>query len=279
MGALRVGFQRNTPPFSYSPPDAFRPIGYSVDLALMALAKMSGRTSSGPRLEAVEVTSSTRQRLLLEGRIDIECGSTTITPSRLATHAFSRPIFRTCHRIAVKDPAPGLSEGPVRIAGIAGSTSEAALALDGGVGFEHEFIGSPSIGDAWASFRDCPTMGAIVADEIILRALTGGSGQQGISLMDLKLGGEEYGFLMRQGDALPEIDAALARVFASGEHVAALARWFVDPLPGLGFGLGMDPADAAFVWNPRPTSQTRARCTRPRRPAPWRSCCASPPAG
>ncbi|MET8683127.1 transporter substrate-binding domain-containing protein [Streptomyces sp. NPDC004732] len=236
---LRVGFQRNTPPFSHATAGtaAFEPIGYSVDLARLVLAKVFDGTRPPPSLEAVEVTSSTREGLLAEGRIDIECGSTTITEARLGRCAFSTPIFRTSHRIAVKPGATAGTAGtagPRRVVGIQGSTSQAALESAPDPGFACTFAGVPSIGAALDAFLDDPRIDAMVADEVILRTLLRGDRTpDGVTLLDVRLGAESYGFMMRKDD--PEfvraVDAALADVFASDAYPKLLDTWFVDESP------------------------------------------------
>ncbi|MFD6436377.1 transporter substrate-binding domain-containing protein [Streptomyces venezuelae] len=234
-GTLRVGFQRNTPPFSSAAPGraAFEPVGYSVDLACLVLAKVFAGTRV-PFLSPVEVTSTTRENLLTEGRIDIECGSTTITEARRARCAFSVPIFRTAHRIAVK---PGAANGTRRVVGIQGSTSQVALEAAPDPGFAFTFVGVPSIGAAFDAFLDDPLVDAMVADEVILRTLLSGDrARDDVTLLDARFGGDSYGFMMRRDD--PEfvraVDAALADVFASDAYPALLDKWFADELPETG---------------------------------------------
>ncbi|MFG2981796.1 substrate-binding periplasmic protein [Streptomyces sp. NPDC048258] len=245
-----MGLQRNTPPFSYAPTEEFRPVGYAVDLAHLVFARVFGGAHLVPPLEAVEVTSSTREGMLAEGSIDIECGSTTITEARLARHAFSLPIFRTSHRIVVKageDPPPAKV---LRVVGIQGSTSQAALEGQKDLGFDFTFVGVPSIGAAWDAFVGDGHIDAMVADEVILRTLLGGGpAHEGIRLLDVRLGGESYGFMMRHEDHefVRAVDAALEEVFDSSEYRELLRSWFFEEIPGLGFGLAMDPTDEAFV--------------------------------
>ncbi|MFC1418890.1 substrate-binding periplasmic protein [Streptacidiphilus cavernicola] len=247
---VRVGLQRNTPPFSYSPTEEFRPVGYSVDLARLVLARVLGGAHPAPPLEAVEVTSSTREGELLAGRIDIECGSTTITPDRLTRHGFSLPIFRTSHRIVVKAGAEPSPSRVLRVVGIQGSTSQAALEHQEGLGFGFAFTGAPSIGAAWDAFLADPHLDAMVADEVILRTLLGGRRSPGeFGLLDVRLGTECYGFMVRHGDQefARAVDASLREVFDSPEYREILTRWFSEEIPGLGFSLEMSPTDEAFV--------------------------------
>lgn len=248
--SIRVGLQRNTPPFSYSPTGDFRPVGYSVDLARLVFARIFDGADQVPALEAVEVTSSTREGKLAEGRIDIECGSTTITEARQARHAFSRPIFRTSHRIVLKagkDPSPSTM---LRVVGIQGSTSQAALESAADLGFAYAFVGVPSIGAAWDAFLGDGDVDAMVADEVILRTLLhGGSAREDVRLLDTRLGGEFYGFMMRTEDQefVRAVDRALEEVLDSSEYRELLRSWFFEEIPGLGFGLEMSPTDEAFV--------------------------------
>jgi len=82
-GVIRVGFQRHTPPFSYCTDAPFVPLGYSVDLFRQVLTGIARRHGIATcEIRAVEVTSATRLALLEDGHIDVECGSTTITPER-----------------------------------------------------------------------------------------------------------------------------------------------------------------------------------------------------
>jgi glutamate/aspartate transport system substrate-binding protein len=201
-------------------------------------------------MDVVEVTSSTREGMLLDGRIDIECGSTTITEERLARHAFSRPIFHTSQRVAVKGGLSRPRSGPLRVTGISGSTSQRALERDPHLGFTFTFAGVPSIGDAWNMFRRDENVDAIVADEVILRSLLAdGAESLGAELLDSRLGEESYGFMMRHEDCglRNAVNMALDEILRSAGHRDICRRWFSAELPGLAFSLGMNAADVALA--------------------------------
>lgn len=278
-GVIHVGFQRHTPPFSYASETceaccasdacvkcnhAFNPVGYSVDLCRRVIAGIARQMRLAEiRICPVEIHSSNRLALLQQGVIDIECGSTTNTVQRQPLSLFSHAIFYTAHRILLKDaeegrraPAgqalqhplmPGLTAGltpELKITGIENSTSHAALMAWMQADRCMHFIGCPSIACAFERFRQDPQIGAIVADEVILKSLLLQqlrAERTGMHLLPDRLGGERYGFMIRNGDRAfkAAVDAELASVFQSGDFDALYARWFMTALPGLGFNLDL----------------------------------------
>jgi glutamate/aspartate transport system substrate-binding protein len=244
-GVIRVGFQRHTPPFSYAVGTGFTPIGYSVDLARQVVRGVAHRAGRDIEIQAVEVTSSTREALLAQGEIDIECGSTTITRERSLRVEFSRPIFHTLHRIAIKADRPRVDGEGLCVTGITESTSHRALLDDAGTWPGLRFYGRPSISAAFEAFRDDEAVDAIVADEIILTALLRQHASTLAKLLDKPLGGEQYGFMMRRNDPAfaAEVDRELALALGPDSFHPLHATWFSQALPGLGFDLGMKVSD------------------------------------
>jgi glutamate/aspartate transport system substrate-binding protein len=244
-GVVRIGFQRHTPPFSYATGSGFTPIGYSVDLARHVVAGIARRATMALKIQAVEVTSSTREAMLQSGEVDLECGSTTITDERSLRMVFSRPIFHTAHRVAVKVGHPRIAGAGLCITGINGSTSHFALQQNADAFASMSFSGYRSIGEAFDAFQKKSWIDAIVADEVILAALLRQPPILDARLLDVRLGGEYYGFMMRQGDpefavaVNHEIDLALGSASFQTLHSA----WFSCALPGLEFDLGMTISD------------------------------------
>ena len=244
-GEIRIGFQRHTPPFSYAAAHSPWPSGYSVALATEVISVLASSIGVPLRIHPVEVTSTTRTDMLLRGEIDIECGSTTITEERKRHVAFSRPIFHTVHRVALKAVRSLLDACPICVTGISESTSHRAL-LEVAATFAPDrtlnFVGRASIGEAFDAFLKDDDIDAIVADEVILAGLLSGSGSRGITMFEPRIGGEDYGFMMRLGDTAfrRAVDHALSAVLDAPGFVRSYSVWFDRPLPGLGFSLGLD---------------------------------------
>lgn len=242
---VHVGFQRHTPPFSYSCDDAFHPVGYSVDLCHSVIAALSRRMGLGEvKIYPVEVTSSNRLAFLEQGVIDMECGSTTNTAQRQQLSLFSHSIFYTAHRILLKDANVAsrlATHQPLTITGIENSTSHGSLMAWTHPDWRFHFVGCPSIFSAFERFQEDPQVDAIVADEVILKSLLLRSKATGMSLLPASLGGEPYGFMIRKDDHAfkAEVDAQLANVFQTDEFESLYAKWFMKALPALSFNLEM----------------------------------------
>lgn len=245
-GVIHVGFQRHTPPFSYSCEEAFHPVGYSVDLCHRVIATISQQLELGEvKICPVEVTSSNRLAFLEQGLIDMECGSTTNTAQRQQLSLFSHSIFFTAHRILLKGTHQVSAHMNVRrtltITGIENSTSHHSL-----MGWTHpdwsfDFVGYPSIFSAFERFQEDSHIDAIIADEVILKSLLFRSKATGLSFLPNSLGGEPYGFMIRKDDHSfkTEVDKQLAKLFQSDDFESLYSKWFMDALPGLGFNLDM----------------------------------------
>ena len=242
-GVIHVGFQRHTPPFSYSCKEAFKPVGYSVDLCHRVIAAISQKLELGDlNICPVEVDSSNRLAFLEQGLIDMECGSTTNTTQRQKMSLFSHSIFFTVHRILLKDS--NVAKQPhvqraLTITGIENSSSHCALMEWKNPAWVFNFMGCPSIFSAFECFQEDPQIDAIVADDVILKSLLFRSISPRFSLLPYSLGGEPYGFMIRKGDHSfkAEVDDQLVKLFQSNDFESLYSKWFMEALPGHEFNL------------------------------------------
>jgi glutamate/aspartate transport system substrate-binding protein len=263
QGVIHVGFQRHTPPFSYSYEETFDPIGYSVDICHAVITAI-GRQFDVDELKIcpVEITSSNRLAFLEQGLIDIECGSTTNTLQRQRLSLFSHSIFFTAHRILLKNSSSfvhSVSPQSLSITGIENSTSHLALTEQTQSDLLFDFVGCPSIFSAFERFQTDSHVDAIVADEVILKSLMLRSKTTDVSFLPGTLGGETYGFMIRKDDHSfkAEVDKQLTKLLGSNAFALLYSKWFVDELPGLGFNLAlqMSPSTLDLVESPNDRAQ------------------------
>src|SRR5262249_45204103 len=90
---VHLGYREASPPFSFLD-QSNRPIGYSLELC-GACGEHLGVEVDEPSLhiDYVKVTPETRIPAVLEGKIDLECGSTTANSERRRQVAFSPLIY------------------------------------------------------------------------------------------------------------------------------------------------------------------------------------------
>src|ERR1700761_3047605 len=90
---VHLGYRESSPPFSFLDQSS-RPIGYSLELC-QAVVDEIGVEVDDPalRIDYVKVTSDDRIPAVLEGKIDLECGSTTANAERAKQVAFSPLMF------------------------------------------------------------------------------------------------------------------------------------------------------------------------------------------
>ncbi|CAM8670449.1 HisJ ABC-type amino acid transport/signal transduction systems, periplasmic component/domain [Comamonadaceae bacterium] len=101
-GKLLIGHRESSIPFSYVDADK-KPVGYAVDLCLkLAEAVRKKIGAKNMQVEMVQVTSANRIAMVAEGKVDLECGSTTNNAERREKVAFTVPHFITGARLLVR---------------------------------------------------------------------------------------------------------------------------------------------------------------------------------
>lgn len=92
-GVVRVGFQDDAVPFAYLDPRTGKHIGFSVDMAYLLAENLSKRFGRKVEIQPVTVMTETRIPFILEGKIDVEMGSSTYTVERDREIDFSICFF------------------------------------------------------------------------------------------------------------------------------------------------------------------------------------------
>ena len=101
-GNLYIGHRDSSVPFSYLDANG-KPIGYAMDLCLAiadAVRKKTGNKSM--KIDMVPVTSANRIQMVADGKVDLECGSTTNNAERRTKVSFAMPHFITGARLMVR---------------------------------------------------------------------------------------------------------------------------------------------------------------------------------
>jgi glutamate/aspartate transport system substrate-binding protein len=247
-GVVHLGYRQAAIPFSFEGPGG-RPYGYSIDLCQAIVESIAEAIGVALlRVEYRRVTPSDRIGQVVDGKIDLECGSTTNTAARRRQVSFSPLIFVAGTRLLVKRGSAvrslrDLANGKVVV--VRGTTNEEAM---------RHLAANAARPFAVLTADDYPRAvqmvaageaDALAADDILLTGYIAEKGLRGqyIVVGEL-LSYEPYGIMFARDDApLAEaVDTAFRRLAASRELRWIYNKWFLRALPsGIRLGLPMSP--------------------------------------
>ena len=253
-GFITIGHRETSPPFSFLDTNR-QPMGYAIDLCLKVVDEV--RTVVERPDVAVRyalVTPQTRISMVVEGNVDLECGSTTNTLARQQQVDFSAIYFTTGTRLLTWK-ADNINEIETltgrSIGVISGSTNEKAVrtAIDDGRARGARLVPIKDYAEGIGSL-ETKKIDAFATDDVVLFGLLAKSERkQDLEVVGRYLSYDPYGIMLRRDD--PDfrlvVNKALARVFRSGEIAKLYAKWFdpisvpASPLLKAGFALQAIP--------------------------------------
>jgi ABC-type amino acid transport substrate-binding protein len=231
-GTFTIGYRESSPPFSFMGPDK-RPIGYSIDLCLniaSAIQKQLGMADL--KLKWVPVTIENRIQMVAQGKVDIECGSSTATLSRQEKVDFSLMTFVDGGSMLTTSAAKvrGLEDlVGRRIAIVPGSTTEKSLADF----LKKQFIAVQTIhvkdhSDGLAALEKGEADAYATDRGILIGLAVTSKDPKRFILANFVFSYEPYGLMLRRND--PDfrlaVNRALAALYRSGDVIAIYDHWF-----------------------------------------------------
>jgi glutamate/aspartate transport system substrate-binding protein len=128
-GTIAIGYREQSVPFSFKGDDG-KPAGYSIDLCQRIVTGLQQQLKLAKLdVKWVPVTPENRIASVVNGTIDLECGSTTNTLSRQEQVDFSHMTFVDGGSLLIKaDRVAAMQDlGGKKIAVIPGTTTETAV--------------------------------------------------------------------------------------------------------------------------------------------------------
>jgi glutamate/aspartate transport system substrate-binding protein len=235
-GYITIGHREASTPFSFLDANK-QPAGYAIDLCLK-IADEVKTILQKPDL-AVKyalVNAQTRIPMVVDGSVDLECGSTTNTLARQQQVDFSAVYFTTGTRLLTwkankAKEIENLAGKSVAVVG--GSTNEKAVKalIDGGKVKNAKLVVVKDYAEGIA-LLEAKKADAFATDDIVLFGLLAKSAKKkNLQVVGRFLTYDPYGVMFRRSD--PDfrlaVNKALARAFRSGEIEKIYAKWF-DPI-------------------------------------------------
>lgn len=242
-GAITVAYRDSSIPFSYLGTDA-KPTGFGWEICgkvVDQVRKATGRADLQVATQAV--TSSNRIPLLLNGTIDIECGSTTNNSTRARQVAFSINYFYTGTRLLVKAGSPVHGFGDLKgrkLVSTTGTTNMLVLRrfnAEEEAGFE--LLGAKDHAEAALLVQQGRADGFGMDDILLFGLRASSTDPSALAVVGDPLQVEPYAIMLRKDDPAFKklVDDTLAAMMKNGEFEALYKKWFLSPIPPRGINL------------------------------------------
>jgi len=234
---VHLGYRESSPPFSFLD-QANRPIGYSLELCEAIVDEISVEVDDpNLKIEYVKVTSDDRIAAVVQGKIDLECGSTTANAERAKQVAFSPLMFVAGTKLMVpKDSAisaPKDLQGKTIVV-TKGTTNEQAMhAIDKKFALGLKIVAAADHEQSYQMLVDGKA-DAFATDDILLYGLIARhKSQDRFRVTGDYLSYDPYGIMFRKGE--PQLAAVVERTFrklgTNHDLIPLYNKWFVSRLP------------------------------------------------
>ena len=234
---IKIGYREASLPFSYLDENK-KPVGYTVDLCLrLAEAIRNELKLRQLNIAYIKVNSEDRFSALLDGKIDLECGSTTNNFARRKLVSFTVPHFIATVRMAVRSNSRLVNWAVLRgkrIVATRGSTAVQLVAERDKVralgvvmleGTDHaESFSQLENGEA----------DAFAMDDVLLYGFRANAkNPNGFLIVGEPLSAEPYAIMMRKEDKQFKgvVDREMGRLIHDGELNRLYDKWFRRPIP------------------------------------------------
>jgi glutamate/aspartate transport system substrate-binding protein len=248
-GSITIGHRDASIPFSYYD-DRQQPVGYALDLCLKIVDAVKAELKM-PKLGVKYqlVTSANRIPLMANGTIDLECGSTTNNLERQKQVGFTITHFVTANRFVAKRSANLKTLDDLKgktVASTAGTTNIKQITeLNAQKSLGASIISANGHAEAFLMV-ETGRAAAFVMDDILLYSLVATSkAPHDYAISTDALSVEPYGIMLRKDDAAFKkvVDAAMTRIYKSGEIDAIYGKWFLKPIPPKGVNLNLPTSE------------------------------------
>jgi ABC-type amino acid transport substrate-binding protein len=235
-GAISIAYRESSVPFSYVSPRG-EPIGYSIELCRKVAEAIGQALGRELPIKWVAVTSENRIPAIVDGRADLECGSTTNNLERQKQVAFSPVIFVSGTKLLVKRGSPVRSYRDLAgktVVVTAGTTNEKAM-LEVARRFKLNFrlTTARDHAESYAQLESGKA-DAFATDDVLLYGLVAQhKAQKQYEVVGEFLSYDPYGIMFRKGDAqlASLVQLAFHDLAEDGEIERQYKRWFLQRLP------------------------------------------------
>lgn len=235
-GAIRIAHRESSVPFSLLADG--KPMGYAVDLCLRVADAVRGALKlPSLRVDWVQVTPASRIPAIVEGKADLECGSTTNNRERREQVAFTIPHYIAGSRMLVKASSGITKWQDLRGKTVVSTTGTTPLAtlrkMDESGAMQLRLVEAKDHAQAFAMV-EAGKADAFVMDDVLLYGLRANAAKPA----EYRITGdlltiEPYAIMLSRQDAAFKqlVDKTLVASIYDQDTQKLYRKWFQGPIP------------------------------------------------
>jgi len=251
---ITVAYRESSVPFSYLA-GAGSAVGFSADLTAAIVDAVKKKVNKpGLEVASMPVTSQNRIPLLVNGTIDLECGSTTNNATRGQDVAFAVNHFYTGTRLLVKKSSNIKNYADLAGKTVASTTGTTNAQVIRKYNTDHSLGMNIVLGKDHDDSLLMVEGGRAVAfamDDILLFGLKANSKEPAsLDVVGDSLQVEPYACMLRKDDPAFKalVDGVISAMMKSGEFEKLYTKWFMSPIPPKNINLNL-PMSAQLKEN------------------------------
>jgi len=251
---ITVAYRESSVPFSYLA-GAGSAVGFSADLTAAIVEAVKKKVNKpGLEVASMPVTSQNRIPLLVNGTIDLECGSTTNNATRGQDVAFAVNHFYTGTRLLVKKSSNIKNYADLAGKTVASTTGTTNAQVIRKYNTDHSLGMNIVLGKDHDDSLLMVEGGRAVAfamDDILLFGLKANSKEPAsLDVVGDSLQVEPYACMLRKDDPAFKalVDGVISAMMKSGEFEKLYTKWFMSPIPPKNINLNL-PMSAQLKEN------------------------------
>jgi len=245
---IKIAYRADARPFSFLN-DKGEPAGFSIDICKLVVSSLEHQLGlDSIKIEWVPVTLQTRFSAVASGKADMECGSSTVTLSRMKEVDFSNFIFLESTGIIVKKASNIRAFSDMtgkKIAVPLGTTNEQAIIAQLKQQKVVATLISVKDGSEGISMLEAGDVDGFASDKLLLVGAHIKNPEALVMLPD-DLSVEPYAIALPLGDWAFRlaVNTGLAQIFRTGQVLTVFQAWFdriglqMSPVLRVMYGLG-----------------------------------------
>ena len=239
---VTLGYRESAFPFSYSL--AGKPVGYAVDLCLLlvdAIRQQPGMAKIN--VAYVPVTPENRIAAIVDGRADLECGSTTNNAERRLKVAFTIPHFYSSVKMLVRADS-GIKNwsdlsGRKVVTTKGTNTIHLLVDRDKARALTMTMIESASHDNSFKMLENKEVDAFVMGDAMLYGMRAGKPVPASFAVVGDSLLTEPYAIMLDKDDPAfaALMDKSMAAIILGGQLNKIYTKWFNSPIPPDGVNL------------------------------------------